>query len=80
MDHESDGDTNGNWCTQYSHHKISIGTGGLENKKISGDHPNYSIVGIGQNTVRSPGDLRTLAVTQTPVRNQWMPSKKISKE
>ena len=30
---------------------------------MSGDHPNYSIVEIDQNTKKSPGDLRRLAVT-----------------
>ena len=33
------------------------------------EHPNYGIIKIGQNTVKSPGDLRRLAVAQTPVRN-----------
>ena len=33
------------------------------NKKKSGDHPNYCIIEIGQNTEKSPGDLRRLAVT-----------------
>ena len=41
------------------------GTGGIGNKRTNGDHPNYSIVQIGQNTEKSPGDLKTLAVTQT---------------
>ena len=45
---------------------MDTGTGGLGNK--SGDHPNYSIIKIGQNTEESPGDLRRVAVTQTPVR------------
>ena len=48
---------------------------GLEDLVIrgySGDHPNYSIVEIGQNTEKSPGYLRRLAVTQTPVRNHWL--------
>ena len=45
-----------------SHQTIGTGTGGLRNKRISGDHPNYSIVEIGQNTKKSPGDLRRLAV------------------
>ena len=40
-----------------------MGTGGLGNKRTSGDHPNYSIVEIGQNTKKSPGDLMRLAVT-----------------
>ena len=53
MEHESDGTE----------------TGGLENKRTSGDRPNYSIIEIGENTEKSPGDLRRLAVIQTPVRN-----------
>ena len=69
MEQEGDGDTNCNWCTRYSHQRISTETRGLGNKKTSGDHSNYSIVEIGQNTKKSPGDLRRLTVTKTPVRN-----------
>ena len=36
---------------------------------MSGDHPNYYIIENGQNTEKSPGDLRRLAVTQTPVKD-----------
>ena len=43
--------------------------GGHRNKGTSRDHPNNTIITISQNTEKSPGDLRTLAVTQTPVRN-----------
>ena len=35
---------------------------------MSGDYPNYYIIENGQNTEKSPGDLRRLAVTQTPVK------------
>ena len=45
---------------------------GLEDLEIRGDHPNYSIVEISQNTEKSPGDLRRLAVTQTPVENHQL--------
>ena len=69
MKHESDGDTNCNWCTQFSHQSIGTGTGGLGNKKTSGDHPNYGIVEINQNTEKSPGDLKRLVVTLTSVKN-----------
>ena len=41
---------------------------GLEDLEV-GDHPNYSIIENGQNTEKSPGDLRRLTVTQTPVKN-----------
>ena len=41
---------------------------GLEDLEItSGDHPKYSIAVIGQNTEKSPVDVRRL--TQTSVRN-----------
>ena len=51
---------------------IGTRTGGLENKRTSGDHPNYNIVAIGQNTEKSPGDLRRFAVTQTPAENHQL--------
>ena len=44
-------------------------TGGLGNKRTSGDHPTYCIIEIGQNTKKSPGDLRRLVFTQTTARN-----------
>ena len=66
MDHESDDYTNCNWCSWYSHQRIGTRTGGLRNNGIGEDCPNYSIVEIDQNTEKSPGDLRRLAVTQTP--------------
>ena len=37
----------------------------------SGDYPNHSIIEIGQNTEKSPGDLGRLAVSQTPVWKAW---------
>ena len=47
-------------------------TGGLGNKKTSRDHPNYNIIKIGRNTEKNPGDLRRLAVAQTPVKNHQL--------
>ena len=55
MEHESNGYTNCNWCAWCIYTRISTNTGGLENKRMSGDHPNYSIIEIGQNTEKSPG-------------------------
>ena len=40
--------------------------------QTSGDHLNYYIIESGQNTEKSPGDLRRLAVTQTPVKNHQL--------
>ena len=47
---------------------IIKGTGGLRNKTTSGNNPNYYIIENGQNTEKSPGDTRRLAVPQTPVK------------
>ena len=41
-------------------------------KTTDGGCSNDSIVEIGQNTEKSPGDLRRLAVTQTPVENHQL--------
>ena len=57
-------DTSSNWRTRYSHQLIGAGTGGLGNMRTNKDHPNYSIIMIGQNTEESPGYLRRLAVIQ----------------
>ena len=42
---------------------------GFGNERSSGDNPNYSIVEIGQNTEKSPGNLRRLFASQTPVKD-----------
>ena len=60
VEHESDGDTNCNWCSWYSHQKIDTGTGGLGNKRTSRDHPNYNIIKISHHTDKSPVYLQSL--------------------
>ena len=40
MEREGDSDTNCNWYTRYSHQRIGFETGGLGNKRTSGDYPN----------------------------------------
>ena len=72
MEHEGDDCTNRDWCFWYRHRKSIKGTGGLEKKKTSGNHPNYYIIENGQDTEKSPGDLGRLAVTQTPMRNHLL--------
>ena len=72
MEHEGDDYTNPDWCIRYSKKRIIEGTEGLGSWRTSGDHPNYTIVENGQNTEKSPGDLRRLAVTQTPVKDHQL--------
>ena len=48
---------------------------GLEDLEFGGrgrDYRNDSITENGQNTEKSPGDLKRLAVTQTPVKNHLL--------
>ena len=48
---------------------ITKRTGELGNKTTSGEHPNYCTIEIGQNTEKSPVDLRRHANTQTSVKD-----------
>ena len=72
MELKGDGDTNCNCYTWNNPQRIGKGTERLENKRTSGDHADYSIIKIDQNTEKCPGDLKRLAVTQTPVRNHQL--------
>ena len=69
MEHEIDGNTNCIWRARYSNQRNGTGTGGLENKSVSEDHPSNIIVEIDWNTKKSPGDVVKLVVTQTPEEN-----------
>ena len=48
---------------------VTKGPGGFGSWWTSGDHPNVGIIEDSQNTEKSRGGLRRLAVTQTPVKN-----------
>ena len=48
---------------------IIKGTGGLGSSMTSGDLPNNSIIENGENTEKSSGNLKRLALSQTPVKN-----------
>ena len=52
--------------------KLNKGSGRVGYQWTFRDHPNYSIAKIGQNTEKSPGGLRRLAVTQTPVKDHQL--------
>ena len=65
MDHNGNGDTN----SKNNPQMIGKGSGKLGNQRTSGDNPNYSIIKIGQNAEKNPGNLRGLAVTNSSVKN-----------
>ena len=43
MEHESDGDTNCNWCAQNDPKSLGKRAGRVTNRMTNRDHPNYSI-------------------------------------
>ena len=71
MEHKSDAYINCKWCYWHSHQRIGKATGGHGNKKTRGDNSNNSLIEIGQNTEKSPGDLRRL-VTETLVKDHQL--------
>ena len=48
---------------------LGKGTGRIGNRKKNSDYPIYSIVEIGQNIEKSPGDPRRLETTLTPIKH-----------
>ena len=72
MEYESGVYSPCNWCSWYSHQRIIKGMRDRGNNGTSGDHPNYCIIEIGQNTEKNPGDLKRLAVIQTPVKDNQL--------
>ena len=52
--------------------RLGKGTGGIGNKRKNRDHPVCIIAEIGLNTEESPGDLKRLAVTQTPLKDHQL--------
>ena len=71
MEHESDSDTICNSCTRNDHQRPSKGAGRVKNRRSNRDRLNY-IFQTDQNTEKSAGDLRRLAVTQTPVKGHQL--------
>ena len=72
MEHEGDSDNNCSWCTWSCPQRIGKGTGRIRNQKTSRKHLDYRITKISQNTVKRPGDLKRLAVTQSPASNHQL--------
>ena len=62
-------DTYCDWRGWNGSQRLGKRAGRIRNRRRNRDHLNYSIVKIGQNTEKSPGDLRKLAVTQTPAKD-----------
>ena len=64
MEHESDGDTNSNWRARSDPQRLCKRAGTVGNPRTNREHPNYSIIEIGQNTEKRREVLRRLVVTQ----------------
>ena len=72
MEHEGDGYINCNLCVQKGHNGLIRLAGRVGNRRRSRNHPKYSLHEISQNTEKSPGDLRKLSNTQTPVNDHLL--------
>ena len=70
VEHEGDSGTNCNRRVLNTPQRLGSGTERFGNRRTNRDHPNYSIVKIGQNTEKCPGDLRILA--RTPVEHHQL--------
>ena len=56
IEHEGNSDTNCNRCTRNNPQTIGKGTRRIINKRTSEEHSDESIIKIGLNTEKSPGD------------------------
>ena len=72
MEHEGNNYANCNWCFGTVTKGLLKSLDDLEVRGPSGYHPNDSIIENGQHTEKSPGDLRRLAVTQSPVKDHQL--------
>ena len=72
MEHEEDDDTSCNRCARYNHQRNGKGTRRIRNKYTVGGHLNDIAFKIGQDTKKSPEDLRRFVVTQTPVKDHQL--------
>ena len=68
VEHKNDSDTNRTWRTWNSPQRLKIVTARTENQCKNRDHSDYSMVEIGKNTAKSPGDLRRRDVNHIPVK------------
>ena len=72
MEQEGDNYTNCDWCFRHSHQRLINGTGELGVMRMIGDHPNNNTIENGQNTEKRHGNLRRLAVIQTPEKDHQL--------
>ena len=69
IDHENDDVTNFYLSAWNEPQKFGKGIQRIVNQKTNQDHPDYNIVEIGQNSEKTPGNLRRLTVTPSSVKN-----------
>ena len=69
MEHERDANTDDKWWVRNDPRTLDQEAGRVRTRRTNRDHPNYSIVLIGQNTEKSPGDLTRLVVPRTPAKD-----------
>ena len=68
IEHEGGDDINCNWCTLEQSPGVWFGEWRIGNKRTGKDHPDYSIIKIGPNTEKSPGDSSEKSSTNAYVK------------
>ena len=71
-EHEGNGDTNCSWCHWNGSQRLGKRTREIGNQMKNQDHSDYSIVKIGQNSVKIPEGLKRLAVTPVEAYQQML--------
>ena len=69
VEQEGHGDTSYYWRAWNGPERLVKEAGRVGIQRTNRDHLYYSLVEIGQNIGKSPGDLSRLTVTQTPLKN-----------
>ena len=72
MEHGGDGDTDCIWCTWNDPQLLGNEAGRVGNRWTSRDYPIHCIAKNVQDTEKSPGNLRRLVITQTPLKDNQL--------
>ena len=72
VEDEGDGYSNCDWCTSNGPQRLGKRTGNLGNPRMNRDYPGNSIIVIGGNILKRPGDLRQLLTLVWRICREWI--------
>ena len=77
--HGSDCDTNCNWCARYNFKMIDKETGGVGNKRTNGDHPDFGLIKVSQDSEKCSGDFFHSNSSEKPSVNGGLKNSRMTK-